>query len=244
MIARAHGSGDPRTLIVPGLGATAGEARIPASGLPGTRIVLTLPSHADAADASLDYWHYPTIAADVRSALDGVRQAIGVSLGAAALSNLVSTEPDVLDRLVLMLPAALTQPRPSASAAHVLEMSTAALNGDRARLRALVAADAPGGLDDYVNERTDALLRLGPALAAVATQIPVPDPMPLTHVTAEVLIVAATGDLLHPLETAQEAAVAFPKATMVQFDSPAPMVTHRRELRSLLSDFLGVPSAG
>lgn len=244
MIARAYGSGDPRTLIVPGLGATAGEARIPASGLSGTRIVLTLPSHADAPDAPLDYWHYSTIAADVRAALDGTRQAIGVSLGAAALSNLVSTEPGVLDRLVLMLPAALSQPRPTASAQHVLEMSTAALQGDRARLHALVAADAPGDLTDYVNERTDALLRLGPALAAVATQIPVPDPLALTHVSAEVLIVAATGDLLHPVEVAREAASAFPKSTMVQFDSPAPLATHRRELRSLLSDFLGVPSAG
>ncbi|GAA3020622.1 hypothetical protein Aglo01_11810 [Actinokineospora globicatena] len=244
VIARAYGSGEPRTIVVPGLGATAGEARIPASGLPGTRIVLTLPSHADATDAPLDYWRYPAIADDVSSALDGARQAIGVSLGAGALSNLISRSPDTLDRVVLMLPAALTKPRPPASAAHVLEMSTAALNGDRERLRALVAADAPGGLDDYVDDRTDALLRLGPALDAVATQIPVPDPAALLHVSAEILVVAATGDLLHPAETAHEAVAAFPKATLVQFDSPAPMVTHRRELRALLVDFLGVPSAG
>ncbi|WP_245782544.1 alpha/beta fold hydrolase [Actinokineospora terrae] len=206
--------------------------------------MLTLPSHADAADAPLDYWHYPTIADDVAAALDGARQAVGVSLGAGALSNLASRSPDVLDRLVLMLPAALTKPRPSASAEHVLEMSTAALNADRASLRALVAADAPEGLDDYVDDRTDALLRLGPALDAVATQIPVPDPSALMHVTAEVLVVAATGDLLHPAETARETVAAFPKATLVQFDSAAPMVTHRRELRALLVDFLGVRSAG
>ncbi|WP_245614509.1 hypothetical protein [Actinokineospora inagensis] len=46
------------------------------------------------------------------------------------------------------------------------------------------------------------------------------------------------------METAEEAANAFPKATLVRFDSPAPMVTHRRELRALLTDFLGVTSRG
>jgi len=48
VITRSYGSGSPVTLVAHGLGATAGEARIPASGLPGTRVVVTLPSHADA----------------------------------------------------------------------------------------------------------------------------------------------------------------------------------------------------
>ncbi|WP_245931608.1 alpha/beta hydrolase [Actinokineospora auranticolor] len=201
--------------------------------------MLTLPSHADAPDASPDYWTYPTIAADIAPALEGVRQAVGVSLGAAALCALLSTTPHALDRVVLMLPAALSKPRQAESADLVLEMSTAAEAGDRGRLRALVAAGAPAGLDTYVDERTDALLRLGPALHAVARQVPVPDPATLEQVDADVLVVAAMGDLLHPTETAEEVVGALPTARLVRFDSPAPMVTHRRELRALLTDFLG-----
>src|SRR5689334_24790339 len=45
VITQSYGSGSPVTLVAHGLGATAGEARIPASGLPGTRVVVTLPSH-------------------------------------------------------------------------------------------------------------------------------------------------------------------------------------------------------
>lgn len=233
MIRRAYGSGDPVTLVVPGLGATAGEARIPASGLPGTRVVLTLPGHADAADPPADYWHYPTLAKAIGQT--EASQAVGVSLGAAALSALVSTEPDRFDRLVLMFPAALSRPRTNA---HLVEAMAAAVDaGDRASLRELLGV-VPGA-GSYLEDRADALMRLGPALHAVATQVPVPDPEALRHVRAEVLIIAAETDPLHPLEVAHEAAEAFPGARLEVLPSAYPLVTHRKEIRALLTGFLG-----
>ncbi|MCG8914205.1 alpha/beta fold hydrolase [Actinokineospora sp. PR83] len=241
ILARSYGTGDPRTLVVPGLGATAGEARIPASGLPSTRTVLTLPSHADNTDAPSGYWRYATLARDVAAVLGGTRRAVGVSLGAAALCALVAADPTALDRLVLLLPGALSKPRPAPSAALVLAMADAADAGDRAGLRALVAPTVPPGTGSYVEDRTAALLRLGPALRAVATEVPVPDPAALADVRARVLVVAATGDPVHPAEVAEEAAAAFPRAELVRYDSPAPLVTHRRELRALLAAFLGRP---
>jgi 3-oxoadipate enol-lactonase len=89
---RAYGSGTPVTLIVPGLAATPGEARIPASGLAGTRVVLTLPSHGDEPDAPAGYWRYDRIAADVLAVADevGATGALGVSLGAGALTRAVA----------------------------------------------------------------------------------------------------------------------------------------------------------
>lgn len=51
MTHRSFGSGAPVTLVGHGLGATPGEARLPTSGLPGTKVVVTLPSHGDAPDA-------------------------------------------------------------------------------------------------------------------------------------------------------------------------------------------------
>ncbi|WP_436492642.1 alpha/beta fold hydrolase [Actinokineospora sp. HUAS TT18] len=229
MIRRAYGSGDPVTLIVPGLGATAGEARIPASGLSGTRIVLTLPGHADAPDPSPGYWDYRTLAKEVGQV--EADQAIGVSLGAAALSALVAGEPGRFGKLVLMFPAALSRPR--SSEALVTAMAEAVEACDRAALRALVPGEGR-----YPEDRTDALMRLGPALRAVATQLPVPDPESLRAVTAEVLVVGAETDPLHPVEVAHEVAAAFPRSRLVVFPSAAPFVTHRAELRELLVDFL------
>ncbi len=238
MISRAYGSGDPRTVVVPGLGATAGEARIPASGLPGTRIVLTLPGHVDAPPAPAEYWTYPSIAADIAPVVRTARRAIGVSLGAGALCALVADEPDILDRLVLMLPAVLAKPRPTGAAAVVLDMAAAADSGDRDRLRALVAETSPVGPAAYIEERTTALLRLGPALRAASGQLAVTDPVTLDRVTADVLVIAATGDRLHPSEVAEEVAAAFPRARLARFDSAAPLVTHRDDVRVLVRDFL------
>ncbi|MGH3859523.1 alpha/beta fold hydrolase [Actinokineospora sp.] len=233
MIRRAYGSGDPVTLIVPGLGATAGEARIPASGLPGTRIVLTLPGHADAPDPTPDYWHYPTLAKDIGQT--AASQAVGVSLGAAALCALVSTEPDRFDRLVLMFPAALSRARTNA---HLVEAMAAAVDtGDRARLRELIGVLPAAG--SYLEDRTDALMRLGPALRAVATQVPVPDPDALRDVRAKVLVIAAEHDPLHPVEVAHEAAEAFPDSRLEVLPSAYPLLTHRKEVRTLLTGFLG-----
>ncbi|MDQ3578551.1 MAG: alpha/beta hydrolase [Actinomycetota bacterium] len=232
---RSHGSGDPVTLVVPGLGATEGEARIPASGLAGTRVVLTLPGHLDVPDPPVDYWRFPRIAADVRAAAEaiGARQAIGVSLGAAALSTLVATDPTAFDRLVLMLPAALAEPRPPRSVRLVTELGDAVEAGDRVTLRALVAAAVP-----VIDERTDALLRLGPALREVVRALPVPDPAALHAVTAPVLIIAAESDPMHPAEVAHEAASAFPNATLVVLPGSTPLITERVRLRALLREFL------
>ncbi|WP_233158243.1 alpha/beta fold hydrolase [Actinokineospora bangkokensis] len=234
ILARPLGAGEPRTLVVPGLGATAGEARIPASGVAGTRTVLTLPSHADAPDAEVGCWHYPVLARDVAPFLAGHTRAIGVSLGAAVLCAALVDDPRALDRLVLLFPAALSEPRAAGSAELVLAMADAAEAGDRERLRELVSAGLPAGTGSYADDRTGALLRLAPALRAVAEQVPVPDPSALAGVTADVLVVAATGDPLHPVSAAEEVVAAFPRARLVRFDSAAPLVTHRREVRDVI----------
>jgi 3-oxoadipate enol-lactonase len=234
---RAYGSGDPVILVVPGLAATPGEARIPASGLPGTRVVLTLPSHGDEPDAPPGYWRYDTIAADVARVADevGATCAIGVSLGAGALTRLVADDPDRFDKLALLLPAALDRPRPADVQAELRKLTT----DDPAELRALVAAPLPEGyaLGDYVDQRSRALTRLSGALDELAGEFPVEDRSVLLAVSAPVLVIAAVGDLLHPADVARETAAAFPKGMLEVFDSPAPLITHRAAVRSLLRCF-------
>ncbi|MER7080281.1 MULTISPECIES: alpha/beta fold hydrolase [Saccharopolyspora] len=229
------------TLVVHGLGATEGEARIPSSGLPGTRVVVTLPGHGKAPDAPPGYWNYATIAADVLAIADevGATRAVGVSLGAGALTRIAAEHPDRFERLALLLPAALDRPRDVAATWSFERLADAV--GDPEELRKLVAADLPAGAEvgDYAEQRAAALMRLEDALRELPEQAPLADAAPLGSVGSDVLVVGATDDPLHPAEVAKAVAAAFARARLEIFPSPAPMLTHRRELRGLLVDFLG-----
>ncbi|MGW3468304.1 alpha/beta fold hydrolase [Saccharopolyspora sp. NPDC000995] len=229
------------TLVVHGLGATEGEARIPASGLPGMRVVITLPGHGNASDVPPNYWNYASVAADVLAVADEVEatRAVGVSLGAGALTRIAADHPGRFERLALLLPAALNRPREVAATWAFERLAAAVADGPEA-LREIVAADIPAGIEvgDYVDRRTEALLRLEDALRELPEQVPVPDATVLAGVRSEVLVIGATDDPLHPAEVAKAVAVSFARARLEILPSPAPMLTHRRELRRLLVEFL------
>lgn len=228
-----------------GLGATRGEARIPASGLAGTRVVVTLPGHGDAVDAAASYWDYERIAEDVLAIADevGATRAVGVSLGAGALTRVLAQHPNRFDRCALLLPAASDRSRDASSTSGLGDLADAvrdAPGDDGARLRALVAGGLPEGVGvgDYVEQRAEALSRLGDALSVLPGQRPIADLAALGSAVTRVLVVGAVDDPLHPSEVAEELAGAFADARLELLSSPAPMLTHRSELRRLLTGFL------
>ncbi|RRO13098.1 alpha/beta hydrolase [Saccharopolyspora rhizosphaerae] len=240
---RVLGSGTPVTLVVHGLGATEGEARIPASGLRGTRVVVTLPGHGSAPDAPDGYWNYGSVAADVLAVADEVEatQAVGVSLGAGALTRIAAEHPDRFQRLALLLPAALDRPREPA-AAHAYERLAAAVAAEDggASLHEALAAEVPAGVEvgDHLEQRAHALSRLSDALHELPEQVPVHDASRLAEATAQVVVIGATHDPMHPATVAKATAAAFRGARLELLDSQAPMLTHRKVLRDLLTDFL------
>lgn len=215
MITHSYGSGSPVTLVAHGLGATPGEARIPASGLPGTRVVVTLPSHGDAPDAPEGYWDYGRIAADLGTV--PADHAVGVSLGAGALVRLMSLEPDRFQRVALLLPAVLDQPRQPITLQRL--------------------SDLTAGPPIYVAERRAALKRLEAAAEQLPGQVAVPDASALAAVSTPVLVIGAVGDPLHPEDVAKATAAAFPNGELWLIDSPSPMITHRAEIRHRLVSF-------
>ena len=242
---REHGWGQPVTLVAHGLGATGGEARLPGSGLPGTRVVVTFGSHGDAADAPAEYWDYGVLAAELRAvaSIVGARQAVGVSMGAGALVRLASEDPDRFDRLALLQPAVLDGRRPAEAVRGMQRLSSVAASGDRDALRRLVEAGLPaccGSTGDYAERRVAALLRLGDALRILAGRVPVCSAASLAAVSARVLVVSGVGDPLHPEAVATATAAAFPDAELHVLGSSCPLLTHRDEIRSLLATFLGV----
>ncbi|MFB9497149.1 alpha/beta fold hydrolase [Saccharothrix mutabilis subsp. capreolus] len=214
---RTFGSGAPVTLVGHGLGATPGEARLPTTGLRGTKVVVTLPSHGDAPDAPPGYWDYRRIAADLKSVAreTGATQAVGVSLTSAALIALLAEEPDAFDRVALLLPAVLDEPR---------------------RLLAReFAITVIGGPPEYQAERRQAFTRLDDALAELPGEVAVADRSVLENVRIPVLVVGATEDPLHPENIAKDTAAAFPNGRLELVPS---WLTHRADVRTWLVDFL------
>lgn len=240
---RAYGSGSPVTLIVPGLGATSGEARLPASGLPGTRVVLTLPGHGDAEDAPADYWSYERVAEDVAEVAElvGASRAIGTSLGTGALLRLLARCPDRFAAAGLLLPGALDSVRETPAMDAFAELAEAAESGQRQRLRGLVAGHLPDGVDvgGYVEARTETLARLPEAMRAIPRQAPLNSPEPLAAVTGRVLVLGANKDPLHAESVARAVAAAIPVAELEVLDSAAPLLTHREHIRGLLRGLIG-----
>ncbi len=240
---RAHGSGSPVTLVAHGLGATDGEARLAASGLLGTRVVVTFGSHGSAPDAPPGYWDYGVLADELRAVADevGARRAIGVSMGAGALVRLAAEEPDRFSRLVLLQPAALDGRRAPEAVRAMLRLAAAVDSGDRDRLLRLVRDGMPsccGDIGDYLERRVDALLRLGDALHQLPDQVPVRSTAALAAVTARVLVLTGVGDPLHPETVATATAAAFRDSALHVLGSSSPLLTHRRELRVLIGAHL------
>ncbi|WP_433266157.1 alpha/beta fold hydrolase [Actinosynnema sp. CS-041913] len=217
MTYRSYGSGAPVTLVGHGLGATPGEARLPTSGLPGTKVVVTLPSHGDAPDAPAGYWTYRRIAADLRAVARevGATRAIGVSLTSGALLSLLADEPDAFEKVALLLPAVLDEPRRPLAREYAITVI--------------------GGPPEYLAERRQAFRRLDRALAELPGQTAVPDRSLLHAVRIPVLVVGATEDPLHPEDVAKATAAAFPDGRLELVPS---WLTHRGDVRGWLGDFL------
>jgi 3-oxoadipate enol-lactonase len=240
---REHGCGAPVTLVAPGLGATEGEARLPASGLPGARVVVTFGSHGEADDAPADYWDYGVLAGELREVADkvGARQAIGVSMGAGALVRLASEDPGRFDRLVLVQPAALDGRRSPEAVRAMRRLSDAVATGDRAALVRQLRSGLPsccGDLGDYLDRRVTALLRLGDALRVLPDRTPLACAESLAPVSARVLVISGVGDPLHAETVAAATSAGFKDSELHVLASPYPLLTHRPQVRALIGAFL------
>lgn len=233
------GSTGPVTLYVHGLGADAEQTRPLASGVPGRCVLIDLPSHGASSDVPdrimlADLVEIARTVADAEEAT----QALGVSLGSAVLLRWLITHPEDLSRVVLYLPAAVTEPRPAGRLRAALATEGA--------LRAYVAGELPDHVartplaQRWMSARSAALGRGG--ITAYAQMLegepPLDDPSRAARVRTELLAIGARGDGLHPAEAAVEAARCFPRASAQVFDEAAPLWTSRRELRRIISGFL------
>lgn len=233
------GARPPVTLYLHGLGADGEQTRPLASGVPGTFVLADLPSHGASSDAP-DGLGLDDLVALGRALArtEGVTQALGVSLGSAVLQRWLVSHPGELARAVLYLPAAVTAPRPAGRLRTAL--------ADEEALQAYVARELPEHVartplaQRWLVSRAAALRRsgIGQYATLLEAEAPVPDPARAAAVRTAVLAIGARGDLLHPADAACEAAQRFGGTSHI-FGEAAPLWTARRELRRIISGFLG-----
>ena len=237
-----NGSGSPVTLFLPGLGGALSHLRPLGGGVPGTRVFCELEGLAAPDD-------YAGLASTCLAAADaaGADRVLGVSLGAGALLRVLAQAPSRFDRVVLFQPSAFDAAPPE-RLADLLVYHRLGETGEIDQLAALLNDELPVDVRDarqsWEASRTRAErlarpegLRLLKNLAS--GEPPLADPTQLGAVTAEVLVVAARDDEVHPVDVAEQIAAAVPYGEVVVFDHPAPLWHARKELRALLSGFLG-----
>lgn len=244
-------SGEPVTLYVHGLAGSIAETRTFASGVPGTAAFMHLRGHG--ATRALDgRWDPTALATDVRAMADhiGAGQAVGVSLGALALLELLGQTPERLARVALLLPPpAVFGTAPdgrareawSSLAGYLAEERTT----DAARLLLTMQPTPVRTMSEAREHYARAAKRLvewGPPLVEALRALPSASSstgrLPFGAITASALVVGQHDDRLHPVETAARLAGALPNASLLDLGDAAVPWLGRQRLRAALTRFL------
>ena len=240
------GRGAPVTVFAHGLAGAIDETRPFGSGVRGTRAFLHFRGHG-ASSAPETPWTYDALAAELLAVADhvGATRALGVSLGAGALLHLAAQRPERFERLVLVLPAAIDQPRHDPAVERMQEMAAYLEGGDVEAVAGLLVTEQPENArerpDVAVWARRQARRLTDTAVARALRELPAAGPLDdratLAHVHAPVLVVGQHGDDAHPARIAEELAEVLPNARLSVFDAGGVLWTHRRELRELIAGF-------
>lgn len=241
------GEGDPVTVFAHGLGSGIAETRPLGSAVRGRKVFFQFRGHGQSA-APGGTWTYLDLARDLRAIADlaGATRALGVSLGAGALTRLLADNPGRFERVVFFLPAVLDTPRPAAAHERLTALLSAIEVGDAAAVADVIAQEVPAQLRNsppvwaFLRQRLDQLMRDGLAagLAGLPEQAALDDRAGLAAVSARCLVIGCRGDDLHPSVVAEQLAAALPKADLHIYDRPGILWTQRADLRSRISDFL------
>jgi pimeloyl-ACP methyl ester carboxylesterase len=231
------GSGEPVTCFVPGMLQSVTEVRIFGSGVAGSRVFFEHEPH-DSYRALSDG------VAQVATEADAT-QALGVSLGAAVLLDLLIRDSRRFERVVLALPAVIDSARPAASLQRGEDLADAIDANDQTTISRLLLELQPLPVRSRADVRLWARRRaselLGSdaaaALRALPRDAPVTLPEDLRRITAPVLVLGQQHDPEHPVQVAERLGNLLPNADVV-IGEDAWSWSGRARLRELVGGFL------
>jgi 3-oxoadipate enol-lactonase len=246
------GAGTPVTVFAHGLTNSCAELAAFTPMAPGAKVRFCFRGHGHSSAPAAGAYAYADFARDleaVAAAFDATR-AVGTSLGAGALANLLAREPDRFERLVFLLPAVLDG---SMSGRPLIER-TAELLETLPRDEAIEAILAEAGrapqyeLQPALRELDLLLwqdinpLGVARAIREVARDVAVPDLEVLSGVRTPAIVIGRDGDPLHPSSVARRLAEVLPNAEAIVLDSENDLFASIPMLVERVSRFLAEPA--
>jgi 3-oxoadipate enol-lactonase len=249
------GEGDPVTVFAHGITSSLQEIEAFTWRTAGTRVLFDFRGHGRSDSPPEDTgYDYPAMRRDlefVADAYDATR-ALGVSMGAGALLNLLADSPDRFERLLFFIPARIDEPTPASRErypvlaglleSHSLEeVADIIVNAPesealfaarpawrelmRARVLRMNATGVPRALRAFVDGRP-----------------PITDASALRRVTAPALILSHENDPIHPADVARRIGDLLPNADVRVWPEPLAMLDDFGEFADTVGSFL-VPGA-
>ena len=249
------GAGEPVTVVAHGLTNNRNELAAFTPMLPGTKVRFDFRGHGRSVTSPNARFRFEDFARDVDAVAEtyGATAAIGTSLGAGAIGNLVCRVADRFDRMVWLLPAGLDIPFPLKGRYHELAgglegktpaEAVEAIMGAPDKLAEKIATPWRWEIERVLWEHDDfdALAR---AIDGVVEDWPIPDRELLRGVGIPTLIVGMEGDEIHPAELAYLLADLMPNADAIVLEDQEELFRRIPELVARVSSFLlGAPETG
>lgn len=241
------GQGEPVSVLAHGLTNNRNELAAFTPLVPGTKVRFDFRGHGRSSAPASGY-RFEDFARDVDAVAEtfGATVAVGTSLGAGAIGNLVCRQPDRFERMVWLLPAGLDMPFPLAGRYHELagdlegkspEEALGAVLNDPRRLAQYVETPWRLEIDKMLwqHQDPDGLAR---AIHGVVDDWPIPDRELLRKVEVPTQIVCIERDEIHPAELGRILAGLLPNAELIEFASQQELFEHVPELVARVSSFI------
>ena len=244
-----EGEGEPVTVLAHGLTNNRNELAAFTPLVPGTKVRFDFRGHGrSSSPADPKAFRFEDFGRDVDAVAEafGATVAVGTSLGAGAIGNLVCLRPDRFERMVWLLPAGLDMPFPLAGRYHELagdlegktaEEAHGAVLSDPRRLAEYVETPWRLEIDRVLWQHQDPD-GLALAIHGVVDDWPIPDRELLRKVEIPTQIVGIEGDEIHPAELARILADLLPNAELIEFASQQELFERIPELVRRVSSFI------
>jgi pimeloyl-ACP methyl ester carboxylesterase len=226
-----EGEGEPRVVLAHGLTNSCNELARLTPLVAGTKIRFCFRGHGHSSSPESGY-RFADFARDLEAVADHYEAdvAIGTSLGAGAVCNLVARVPDRFRKLVLLLPAGLDVEfeygerllrTATLTEGKTAEEAVEALLEDPERAATYLAMPWLRDMDRML------LADFNPvgvprAIREIVADRPLRDRREMARVTAPTLLICREGDVIHPALVGRILAAVMPNAELMLFeDGPA-----------------------
>ncbi len=241
------GEGEPVTVFAHGLTNNRNELAALTPLVPGTKVRFDFRGHGRSSAPETGY-RFTDFARDLEAVADAYDAtcAVGTSLGAGAIANLLVRRPDRFERMVWLLPAGLDRPfgfkeRYRELAAKLEgrspEEALQAIVSDSERAAEYLRAPWKLAIDQVMwdHDDPDGVAR---AIREVIEDWPVPDRELLRRVTAPTLLICIEGDEIHPAELGRILVGLLPNAELLTFQSESALFEAIPALVPRVAEFL------